>query len=226
MYINVDDYHYHYHYSPGHRPSGVLDNQLMGCWLIVPPIVPQWSPGLGELIPRWWACLLFSIFWPPKKSSKIRPLKKSTFLAFLAIFGDFATIFSGFWVYFGIPRGSFFDFFDRWNFQSFFHCFFQKNQKTKKVKSGFRPIKYDTSWGSPCWKKCEGGFKKTSFFLLSFHPKSTENQSKNRGKRHSLQKSMKKRSLGRLFWEKVDFWWCLASPGGPKNCWKSTVRSR
>ena len=48
-----------------------------------------------------------------KKSLKILPLKKSTFLAFLGMFGDFATIFSGFWVYFGIPRGSFFDFFGR-----------------------------------------------------------------------------------------------------------------
>ena len=36
--------------SPGNRPSGVLDNEFMGCWLIVPPIVPQWSPGPGELI--------------------------------------------------------------------------------------------------------------------------------------------------------------------------------
>jgi hypothetical protein len=60
--------------------------------------------------------------------------------------------------------------------------------------------------------------KKTSFFSLIFHPKSTKNQSKNRGKRHSHQKSMKKRSLGRLFGEKVDFWWFLGSQGGPKNC--------
>merc|ERR1712159_549007 len=98
--------------SPGHWPIGVLDNQFMGCWF-VPPIVPQWSPGPCKLIPQKWACLLFSIFWPSKKSSKNRPLKKSTFLAFFGIFGDLATVFSGFWVYFGGPRGSFFDFFGR-----------------------------------------------------------------------------------------------------------------
>ena len=124
--------------SPGHWPSGVLDNELMGCWLIVPPIVPQWSPGPGELITRWWLCLLFSIFWPSKKSSKNRPLKKSTFLAFFGIFGDFATIFSGFWMDLGVPRGSFFDFFGRWNFQSFFHYFLKKKiKKTKNKKVAF-----------------------------------------------------------------------------------------
>ena len=45
----------------------------------------------------------------------------------------------------------------------------------------------------------------SSFCPLIFHPKSTKNRLKNRGKRHSPQKSMKKRFLGRLFWEKVDF---------------------
>ena len=38
--------------SPGHRPSGVLDNELwvVGCWLL-PPIVPQRSPGAQEVPP-------------------------------------------------------------------------------------------------------------------------------------------------------------------------------
>ena len=102
----------------------------------------------------------------------------------------------------------------------FFHRFFGKNLKLKKQKSSFRIVNYSVSWGSPCWKKCKGGLKKTVFFSLIFHPKSTTNQLKNRGKRYSQQKSMKKRSLGRLFWENVDFWWFLASQGGPKKSLK------
>ena len=66
-------------------------------------------------------------------------------------------------------------------------------------------------------EKMRGGLEKNKFFFIDFHPKSTKHQAKNGGKRHSQQKSMKQRSLGRLFWEKVDFWSFLASPGGPKN---------
>ena len=39
-----------------------------------------------------------------KKSSKNRPLKKSTFWAILMIFGIFSTNFWPFWVHFGVPR--------------------------------------------------------------------------------------------------------------------------
>ena len=54
-------------------------------------------------------------------------------------------------------------------------------------------------------EKMRGALKKTSFFSLIFHPKSTKDQPKNREKRHSQQKSMKTRSPGRLFLENVDF---------------------
>ena len=70
------------------------------------------------------------------------------------------------------------------------------------------------------WKSCSrlGG---STIFKVQTLPKSTWN----REKRHSQQKSMKKRSLGRLFGEKVDFWWFLGSQGGPQNCPKSTTPS-
>ena len=93
-----------------------------------------------------------------------------------------------------------------------------KIRKCKKWKSGFRYVKYVLSWGLPSRKKGEKALKKPTEKTSIFHPKSIKNQSKNRGKRHSQQKSMKKRSLRRLFWEKIDFWWFLGSQGVPKNC--------
>ena len=66
--------------------------------------------------------------------------------------------------------------------------------------------------------KMRGGLeKKTSFFPLIFHPKSTKNRLKHRGKRHSQQKLMKKRFVERLFGEKIDFGDFGAPQGVPKN---------
>ena len=64
--------------SPAHRPSGGLDNHSLGNWLF-PPIVPQRSPGAGEVKAHKWECLLFSMFWPLKKMLKNQPLKKRLF---------------------------------------------------------------------------------------------------------------------------------------------------
>ena len=58
-------------------------------------------------------------------------------------------------------------------------------------------------------EKVQGDFAKKSFLGPNCHVKSSTNRSKNREQQHSQQKSMKKRSLGRLFREKVDvssFW--------------------
>ena len=151
-------------------------------------------------------------------------IKKSTSqkINFFGIFWHFQRFFDRFFTILGLfwgPREVIFRFFWQVNFSVvFFSIFLKKKQKLKKRRSSFHIVKYSVSWGSPCWKNCEEGLKKTSFFSSIFHPKSTENQSKNRGKRHSQQKSMKKRFLGRLFWEKVDFCWFLGSQGVPKNC--------
>ena len=151
-------------------------------------------------------------------------IKKSTpqKINFFGIFRDFWRFCDNFFRILGVlwgPPEVIFRLFWQVKFSVvFFINFLKKNQKLKKRKSSFRIVKYSVSWGSPCWKNCEEGLKKTSFFSLIFHPKSTKNQSKNRGKRHSQQKSMKTRSLGRLFWENVDFCWFLGSQGVPKNC--------
>ena len=145
----------------------------MGCWLIVPPIVPQWSPGPGELIPRWWPCLhFFNFFGHPKNHQKIDPSKNRLFGHFWGYLAFFPPILD----HFGIPR----------------------REKVKIVI---------------LWKSCSrlGG---STIFKVQTLPKSTWN----REKRHSQQKSIKKRSLGRLFGEKIGFWWFLGSQGGPKNC--------
>ena len=159
----------------------------------------------------------FRFFGHPKNHQKIDPSKNRLFWHFWGVLAILRPFFDDFGSILGSPGGHFSTFLAGEIFSRFFHRFLEKNQKLKKRKSSFRIVKYSVSWGSPCWKKCEGDLKKTSFFSSIFHPKSTKNRSKNRGKRRSQQKSMKKRSLGRLFGEKVDFWWFLGSQGGPKN---------
>ena len=74
-----------------------------------------------------------SIFWPSKKSSNTRPLKKSTFGPDLGRFRIFSTALSPFWFYFGVPRRSFFDCFGRSILRSLFHRVFKENVKNKKT---------------------------------------------------------------------------------------------
>ena len=71
-------------------------------------------------------------------------------------------------------------------------------------------------------EKMQGGLEKNKFFFsLIFHPKSTENQSKNRGKRHSQQKSMKKAFPGTAFLGKCRFWLIFGIPGGTQKLLKT-----
>ena len=108
--------------SPGHQPSGVLDNEK-DFW-IVPPIVPHWSPGARRTHPSMMVMPPFFDFLATQKIIKNPPFQKQRFLA---IFRDlqgfprhFLSVLDSFWVPVGaissmIFRHSILD--------SFFHIF-------------------------------------------------------------------------------------------------------
>ena len=75
------------------------------------------------------------VFWPPKKSSKNRPLNFHTFRVFFSVFVIFPINSEPFWVNSGTPWASFFDVFLGYRFcRVFWSILSQISKKQKKWK--------------------------------------------------------------------------------------------
>ena len=148
--------------SPGHRPSGVLDNEHLGCFCwspYSPPGSPGQLPNLGSMP----AMTPGSDFLAIQKIIKKSSPQKSSLFRFWAHFG---APLASFWAILGsqkAPKGDMFTYFFRCIFgPGFWSMFSLKNEKSKKWKSVFRPVNIDRLWGSPCPKKCKDVSKKSN----------------------------------------------------------------
>ena len=99
--------------SPGRRPNGVYDRFPLGGFTLLygsllgspPPDGISTVQGISVSDPP------EEVFWPPKKSSKNRPLNFHIFWVFFSIFMIFPINSEPFWVNSGTPWASFFDVF-------------------------------------------------------------------------------------------------------------------
>ena len=202
----------HPHNSPGHWPIGVLDNQLY--WLIVPPIVPHWSPGARRtlILNHWirWLGPLFPIFQLSRKSSKNWPFKKLVFFAIFVILGSSRVNILVILATFGSHLGSLLGVFLPPHFWFvFFYIFSAKTRKTKNMKNAFRPVKYDTSWGSLGCKKNKESLKKAMEKQRCLWQKSTKNRPKTCEKTEITEKLTKALPPCPHFPENMHFRWIL-----------------
>ena len=110
----------------------MLDNQFMGCWLIVPPIAPSGAQGQENSLPDDGHASFFRFFDHPKNHQKINPSK----IFFFSIFEPFWEALCPDFVDFGVQKGVLGGQFSTLFFICFFTLildhFLQKKQQNKK----------------------------------------------------------------------------------------------